>query len=72
MKKGYDFSRAKPNPYAGRLKKQITIRVDLETVGYFKKLADEIGIPYQALISLYLRDCAASRKKPEMHWQSGA
>ncbi len=72
MKKGYDFSRAKPNPYPGRLKKQITIQVDLETIGYFRKLSDEIGIPYQTLISLYLRDCAASRKKPKMHWRSGA
>ncbi len=72
MKKEYIFSKARPNPYAGRLKKQITIRLDLETVGYFKKLADEIGISYQTLISLYLRDCAARRKKPKMHWRSGA
>ncbi len=72
MKKEYDFSKAKRNPYAGRLKRQITIRLDHETVGYFKQLADEIGIPYQTLINLYLRECAASRKKLTMRWRSVA
>ncbi len=72
MKKEYDFSEARSNPYASRLKRQITIRLDHETVGYFKQLADEIGIPYQTLINLYLRECAASRKKLTLQWRSVA
>jgi len=72
MKKEYDFSKARRNPYASRLKRQITIRLDDGTIGYFKALADEIGIPYQTLINLYLRDCAANRKKLSMDWKSAA
>ena len=63
MRANYDFSRAKRNPYARRLKRQITIRLDTDTVAYFNRLADETGIPYQTLINLYLRECATSRKK---------
>ncbi|MGQ0721978.1 MAG: BrnA antitoxin family protein [Candidatus Eiseniibacteriota bacterium] len=69
MKKEYDFSKARRNPYAGRLKRQVTIRLDNGTIGYFKELADETGIPYQTLINLYLRECAASRKKLSMNWR---
>ncbi len=70
MRKEYDFSKAKKNPYAGRLKRPITIRMDADTISYFKQLAEETGIPYQTLINLYLRDCAASNKKISMHWKS--
>lgn len=70
MRKSYDFSKAKRNPYAKRLKKQITIRVDEPVLEYFKALANEVGIPYQTLINLYLRDCAASQKKLSMRWAS--
>ncbi len=69
MRKQYDFSKAKRNPYAKRLKRQITIRLDVETVAYFNGLAAETGIPYQALINLYLRDCAASRKRLALEWR---
>jgi uncharacterized protein (DUF4415 family) len=69
MKKHYDFSKAKKNPYARRLKRQITIRIDEDTLGYFKSLADEVGIPYQTLINLYLRDCAATEKKLSLVWK---
>ena len=55
MRKQYDFSKAKKNPYAKRLKQQITIRLDRKTVAYFKNLSGETGIPYQTLINLYLR-----------------
>ena len=72
MRKHYDFGRGRRNPYAARLKKQITIRLDEDTVRYFKGLATDSGIPYQTLINLYLRDCAASRKKIAMRWASGA
>ena len=71
MRKNYDFSNAKKNPYARRLKKQVTIRIDHSTIDYFAKLADESGIPYQTLINLYLRECAATGKKLEISW-SGA
>jgi uncharacterized protein (DUF4415 family) len=70
MKKHYDFSKAKPNPYAKRLKKQVTIRLDEEALEYFQKLADETGIAYQTLINLYLKDCAASGKRLELLWRA--
>jgi uncharacterized protein (DUF4415 family) len=72
MKKEYDFSKARRNPYASRLKRQITIRIDDGTIAYFKGLADDTGIPYQTLINLYLRECAATRKKLSMDWKSVA
>jgi uncharacterized protein (DUF4415 family) len=72
MKKEYDFSKAKRNPYAKRLKKQITIRLDRPTIDYFKGLAEEIDVPYQTLINLYLRDCAAKERKLSMSWKASA
>jgi uncharacterized protein (DUF4415 family) len=70
MKKEYDLKRMKSrrNPYANRLKKQITIRLDNSTIYYFKKLAEETGFSYQALINLYLRDCAENQKKLKVEW----
>ena len=72
MRDHYDFANMKgeKNPYASRLKQPITIRLDRETVAYFKALASELGMPYQNLINLYLRDCAANRRKLELHWVS--
>ena len=72
MRNSYDFSKAKRNPYAKRLKQQVTIRLDKPTVQYFKDLAEESGIPYQTLINLYLRDCAATERKLSMRWKTGA
>lgn len=69
MRKEYDFSAAKPNPYARHLKKQITIRLDQQTIDYFKKMATATDIPYQNLINLYLRECAASERKLKMIWE---
>lgn len=69
MRKEYDFSEARKNPYAARLKKQITIRLDEDSIAYFKSVSDEVGIPYQSLINLYLRDCAASRRKLDLAWK---
>lgn len=69
MRKHYDFSKARRSPYASRLKKQVTIRLDEATIAYFKDLADETGVPYQTLINLYLRDCAASGKRLSMSWK---
>ena len=70
MKAEYDFSEGKKNPYAKRLKKQITIRLDEPTIAYFKELAEETGVRYQTLINLYLRDCAASKRKLSMAWRA--
>jgi uncharacterized protein (DUF4415 family) len=72
MRKEYDFSDAKPNPYAKRLKRQVTIRLDARTVEYFQALARDIDIPYQTLINLYLRECAATQKKLALHWKPAA
>ena len=70
MRKHYDFSAARKNPYAAQLKKPVTIRLDEESISYFKELAEETGIPYQSLINLYLRDCAATGKRLNMAWTS--
>ena len=72
MRKEYDFSKARRNPYARRLKKQITIRLDQPTIEYFKRVAEASGIPYQTLINLYLRDCAVQRRKLAMEWPASA
>ena len=69
MRKEYDFSKARKNPYASMLKKPITIRLDEDSVSYFKSVSEEVGIPYQSLINLYLRDCAASHKKLNLSWK---
>jgi uncharacterized protein (DUF4415 family) len=70
MRKHYDFSKARPNPYAKQLKRPVTIRLDAATVEYFKKLAAESEIPYQTLINLYLRDCAASGRRLDLSWRA--
>jgi uncharacterized protein (DUF4415 family) len=69
MRKEYDFSKARKNPYASQLKKQVTIRLDDDSISYFKSLSDEVGIPYQSLINLYLRDCVVSHRKLNLNWQ---
>ena len=71
MKKEYDFSKMKAvkNPYAKFLKKQITIRLNSSTIEYFKNMAKEVGIPYQALIDSYLTDCAITGRKLKIQWK---
>jgi len=70
MRDEYDFSKMKgvKNPYIKHLKKPITIRLDIDTVSFFKSQSSEAGIPYQQLINLYLRDCASSKRKLELNW----
>jgi len=70
MKQHYDFGTMKgePNPYLKELKQPITIRLDTATVAYFKSLAAELGMPYQNLINLYLRDCAVHEKRLDLRW----
>jgi predicted DNA binding CopG/RHH family protein len=66
--KEYDFAAARKNPYAAQLNKSVTIRLEQDAVTYFKSLAEETGIPYQRLINLCLRDCAASKKRTNLAW----
>jgi len=72
MRKHYDFSNTKRNPYARRLKQQVTIRLDQVTIKYFRRLAEETGIRYQTLINLYLRECVSSGKKLSNTWGAAA
>ena len=72
MRAHYDFGKMKGarNPYVKALKQPITMRLDKPTVAYFKALATELGMPYQNLINLYLRDCALNHKRLELKWAS--
>ncbi len=71
MKREYDFStmKSRKNPYASKLKHQVTIRMSDDVIRYFKDMAEETGIPYQSLINLYLRDCVAHNRKPDLSWR---
>ena len=71
MKAHYDFSKmkGKKNPYTKYLKQPVTMRLDKDSIAYFKGLAEESGIPYQTLINLYLRDCASKERKLDMKWR---
>ena len=71
MKNEYDLSKMKsrPNPYAKYLKKQVTMRIVTDVIEYFKKMAQNTGIPYQSLINLYLKDCATSHRELKMQWK---
>lgn len=70
MKKEYDIERLNPrkNPYSNRLKKQVTINIDNDTIEYFKSQSEESGLPYQTLINLYLADCASRQRKLDLSW----
>ena len=68
MRSEYDFSKSRKNPYANQLKRQVTIRLDTTAVDYFKGLAAELGMPYQNLINLFLRDCAMRKRRPVIQW----
>lgn len=72
MKKNYDFSKAVKNPYAKRLKRQLTLQLDAETITYFQDMAKDLAIPYQTLINMYLRECADSGKRLRLHWKPTA
>jgi uncharacterized protein (DUF4415 family) len=71
MREHYDFfkMKGKKNPYIKYLKQPVTMRLDKDSIDYFKSLAEESGIPYQTLINLYLRDCAAKERKLDMKWK---
>lgn len=69
MKTEYDFSGAVKNPYAKKLKKQITIDIDNDTMDYFQEQSEASGIPYNTLITLYLADCAVNKKELKISWE---
>lgn len=71
MRKHYDFSKARKNPYAKSLKRSITIRLEEATIRYFRTLAEETGVPYQTLMNLYLSDCALNGRRPNLRWIAG-
>ena len=68
MKAEYDFTNARKNPYSNRLKKQITINIDSDTIDYFKAQSQDSGIPYQTLINLYLSDCVKNKRGLNLSW----
>ena len=69
MRKEYDFSHSVKNPYAKRVKKQISIKIEVDTIDYFKTLANRVGIPYQNLMNSYLTDCAVKHVEPKLQWK---
>jgi predicted DNA binding CopG/RHH family protein len=68
MRSEYDFSKSRKNPYVKHLTRQITIRLDAASLDYFKKMAAELGMPYQNVINLFLRDCAQRNLRPAIQW----
>lgn len=74
MKAEYDLSKMKSrkNPYAAKLKKPVTMRLSEDVIGYFKKMAEDAGVPYQSLINLYLRDCVAHHRQIDISWQTSS
>ena len=72
MRKQYDFSKSRKNPYAKQLKRSVTIRLDEPTIAYFRGLSGELEVPYQTLINLYLRDCAETGRRPAMRWRAAS
>jgi len=69
MRDNYNFDQSVVNPYAKKIKKQITIRLDEEVIDYFKALSEKSGVPYQNLINLYLKDCAENNRELKMDWK---
>lgn len=69
MRDNYDFSNAQKNPYAERLRKQITINLETEVVDYFKKMSETSHIPYQTLINMYLADCVKQNRQINITWK---
>ncbi len=66
MRNVYDFSNSVKNPYAKRLKKTITLRIDEETIAYFKAIAENKGVSYQSLMDWYLKECATTHRELEI------
>ena len=69
MESNYDFSNSRPNPYIDKLRKEVVLRIDTDTIDYFQSLEAKTGISYQNLINLYLTDCVVHGKGPTIVWQ---
>lgn len=71
MKKEYDIEKLNPrrNPYAKQLKKQVSVYVDQDNIDYFKNESQNVGIPYQTLINMYLSDCKKKKRKLNLQWK---
>lgn len=65
MRAEYDLTNARPNPYADKLRRPVTMNLDTYAIDYFKREADRTGVPYQRLINLYLVQCAREGKRLE-------
>lgn len=65
MKPEYDLAnmKSRPNPFAKQLKQQVTLPLGIDVIEYFEDMAQEKGISYQELISLYLQDCVVSKRQ---------
>ena len=64
----YELTGARPNPYAKRARRSVTLNMDVAVVDYFKALAQQSGIPYQKLINLNLIDCDEEKRTPKISW----
>jgi uncharacterized protein (DUF4415 family) len=73
MRKEYNLKKMKlrPNPYLGKLKKSVTIRLDRDVIEYFKKLGKRTNTPYQSLVNDFLRRCAEQKLTPKTIWKKG-
>ena len=70
MQDSYDFSKSVKNPYRRKSKKQLTIRLDEDTIDYFRSLTGQSCIPYQSLINLCLREYVAEKKTLRLEWEN--
>ena len=70
MREEYNIKELNPrkNSYTNRLKRQVTINIDGDTIDYFKSQSAELGLPYQTLINLYLADCVSKGRTLKMSW----
>jgi uncharacterized protein (DUF4415 family) len=67
MRKQYDFTKAKRGPVVpvAKGKTRITIRIDDDVLGWFKKQVHAAGGgSYQTLLNAALRDYIAQRHEP--------
>lgn len=69
MESNYDFSNSRPNPYINRLREEVLLKIDADTIEYFRNLEETTGISYQNLINLYLTDCVVHHRSPDIVWQ---
>lgn len=62
MRKEYDFSDSRQNPYINRLRKPVTMNIDVANIEYFKAESARTGVPYQIIINMFLTECREQEK----------